>query len=95
MLYQLHSTHGIQEAPQFYTSESNNYMVEVYLSIVLALPSHNWKCVLTALEYASPVWGGIPKYLVKDLQNRSLSIERLSMTFTANGKRQTAGSCMS
>ena len=44
---------------------------------MLPLPSHNWKFVVTVLEYASFLWGGIPQYLVEDLQrvqNRSLSL---------------------
>ena len=35
---------------------------------MLPLPSHNLECVLIVLEYASSVWGGIPKYLVEYLQ---------------------------
>ena len=41
---------------------------EMHLSIMLPLPSHNLECVLIVLEYASSVWGGIPKYLVEYLQ---------------------------
>ena len=63
--------HGIQEVPQFCKCT-----FAMHLSIMLPLPSHNLEYVLTVLEYASSVWGGIPKYLVEYLQrvkNRSLS----------------------
>ena len=63
--------------PQFCKSKSMNKSVEMNLSIMLPLASHNLKCVLTVLKYASPVMGVIPKYLVQDMQrvqNLSLSL---------------------